>query len=214
MNNGLLQQYAKPLTVYNMPSNIFVGDFVGNPSINYVNAKGKQVNDEIELTIFDNLQVSFKPEAGFDLNKWYQEEKELMDNKAKEHALKEKEKGYVEKENKDTLFKYNIALINDFGFDENIELTQEDFVLGIRPENIEVNDSSNVKASIYSSMPTGMETTIRIAYDNYLLTGVMFGGVVYELGQEVRFDVTGNNVMLFSRKSGRLISLGSLNINK
>ena len=40
LNNGVLQQYEPPLTVYNEPANTFVADFVGNPSINFINAIG------------------------------------------------------------------------------------------------------------------------------------------------------------------------------
>ncbi len=41
INNGVLQQYDAPLDVYNRPANLFVADFVGNPSINFVEAKEK-----------------------------------------------------------------------------------------------------------------------------------------------------------------------------
>ena len=36
INKGVLQQYDKPLTVYSNPANLFVADFVGNPSINFI----------------------------------------------------------------------------------------------------------------------------------------------------------------------------------
>ena len=38
INNGVLQQYEAPLEVYHHPANLFVADFVGNPSINFVEA--------------------------------------------------------------------------------------------------------------------------------------------------------------------------------
>jgi multiple sugar transport system ATP-binding protein len=34
MNDGQLQQYAKPLEVYRQPANVFVAGFIGSPSIN------------------------------------------------------------------------------------------------------------------------------------------------------------------------------------
>ena len=61
-------------------------------------------------------------------------------------------------------------------------------------------------------MPTGMETTVRVNVDSYLLTGVMFGGVVYRIGDKANVAFQGNNVILFSRKSGRYITLGHLDI--
>ena len=45
IENGVLQQYDAPLTVYHQPNNLFVADFVGNPSINFVEAKGAQRAD-------------------------------------------------------------------------------------------------------------------------------------------------------------------------
>ncbi|MBQ1386703.1 MAG: ABC transporter ATP-binding protein, partial [Erysipelotrichales bacterium] len=54
IDNGVLQQYDAPLTVYNTPNNLFVADFVGNPSINFIDAKGTQNADgTISLKIFN-----------------------------------------------------------------------------------------------------------------------------------------------------------------
>ena len=39
MNTGLLQQYAPPLTIYNAPANLFVAEFVGNPTMNFIPAR-------------------------------------------------------------------------------------------------------------------------------------------------------------------------------
>ncbi len=59
IDNGVLQQYDAPLTVYHQPSNLFVADFVGNPSINFVEAKGTQREDgAVELTVFQNRKAN------------------------------------------------------------------------------------------------------------------------------------------------------------
>ena len=51
IDNGVLQQYDAPLDVYNKPNNLFVADFVGNPAVNFVDAKGSQREDgTIDLT--------------------------------------------------------------------------------------------------------------------------------------------------------------------
>ncbi len=39
MKDGVLQQYDPPLEVYNNPANLFVADFVGNPSMNFLPAR-------------------------------------------------------------------------------------------------------------------------------------------------------------------------------
>ena len=214
IDNGVLQQYDAPLTVYNTPNNLFVADFVGNPSINFIDAKGTQNADgTISLTIFDDRKVVFTPNDKLDLKKWYADEKAADDKAKAEKAEKAAKKGHVEKGNKDTVFKYHVAMIDereDYG--DEVELTEEDFVLGIRPEFIDIGEDKGMPGEIYSSMPTGMETTVRAAVGNYILTGVMFGGVVYKLGDKTNVSFKGNNVILFSRRSGRFITLGKLDI--
>ena len=39
MEKGLLKQYAAPLEMYNKPSCVFVGDFIGNPTMNFIEAE-------------------------------------------------------------------------------------------------------------------------------------------------------------------------------
>jgi multiple sugar transport system ATP-binding protein len=41
MKEGYLQQYAPPLEVYNNPANIFVADFVGSPTMNFIEGTGQ-----------------------------------------------------------------------------------------------------------------------------------------------------------------------------
>lgn len=215
IDNGVLQQYEAPLTVYDTPSNLFVADFVGNPAINFIDAKGKQNEDgSFSFTIFDDKKVTFHPRKKFDIGEWYEsvaeDEARLQEVKAEAAA----KKGYVEKGNKDTVFKYHIAQIDekeDYG--DEVVLTEEDFVLGVRPEQIHITNEGGLHGEIYSSMPTGMETTVRVAVGNYILTGVMFGGVVYKIGDMTDVEFKGKNVILFSRKNGRFISLGSLTID-
>ena len=98
----------------------------------------------------------------------------------------------------------------DFGDEE--EPTDGDFIVGVRPEFLRISDSGAVEGEIYSAMPTGMETTVRIRIGDYLLTGVVFGGVLYRIGEKVRIDFDGSGVVLFSRRNGRLISLGSVEL--
>ncbi|MBQ1509173.1 MAG: ABC transporter ATP-binding protein, partial [Erysipelotrichaceae bacterium] len=214
IDNGVLQQYDAPLDVYNMPNNLFVADFVGNPAINFIDAKGTQNADgSLSLEIFNGKKVSFTPNEKLSLREWYDAEKKAEEAAAEEKRIKASQKGYVERGNKETSFRYHVAMIDepeDYG--DEIVLTEEDFVLGIRPEFIEIDEKSRLEGEVYSSMPTGMETTLRIAVGNYLLTGVMFGGMVYRIGDKARVGFKGNNVILFSRKSGRFITLGSLEI--
>ncbi len=213
INNGVLQQYAEPLTVYNRPNNLFVADFVGNPSINFVEAKGVQkAGGAVDLTLFGGRTAAFTPAAPVDLPAWFQ--KRDTDEAARAEALKRRsaEKSYVEKGNKDETFRYHIAKVeeDDFSLQEEPVLTNEDLVLGIRPEFIRITPDGGLDGEIYGAMPTGMESTIKIRIGDFLLTGVVFGSTLFKIGEKVRIDIGGDNIMLFDRKSGRCIAFGSL----
>ena len=67
INNGVLQQYDPPLKVYNSPDNLFVADFVGNPSINFINAHGDQEGENIRLTMLGWAEARFIPNEKLDL---------------------------------------------------------------------------------------------------------------------------------------------------
>ncbi|MBR5755174.1 MAG: ABC transporter ATP-binding protein, partial [Erysipelotrichaceae bacterium] len=211
IDNGLLQQYDAPLDVYNKPNNLFVADFVGNPAINFIEASGKQVNGNFEFDVFDGKKITFVPNEKLDIRKWHEDLNEVIRKENEELEVKSQTKGYVERSNKNSMFKYHIALIDEpEDYDDEVEYTDEDYVIGVRPEFISIGDKEKFEGEIYSSMPTGMETTVRVALGNYLLTGVMFGGVVYKLGDKVKLGFKGNNAILFDRKSGKIVSLGSI----
>ena len=213
MDNGVLQQYDEPMTLYNRPGNLFAADFVGNPAINFIEASGRQQPDgTLSLSLLGGLQASFHPLDGIDIAKWYdlvnQEEK---DRRAAEDAVRKDAKG-VEKGNKDTAFKYRVAKVDEDAFESDAPVTEEDFVLGVRPEFLRIREDGAMEAEVFSAMPTGMETTVRLRIGRYLLTGVVFGGVLYKIGQKIRLDFLEGNILLFSRKNGLAIAQGTLHI--
>ena len=211
IDNGVLQQYDAPLTVYGQPNNLFVADFVGNPSINFVEAKGVQNGAQVDLTVFNGRKAAFIPNEPLDLAAWFAERDAQIEAKAA--ALKEKaaQKGYVEKGNKDEPFHYHIARVDeiDESLMEDPVLTNEDFVIGIRPEFIDITDG-NVEGEIYGAMPTGMESTIKIRLDDFLLTGVVFGSTLFTIGSKVKLNIKDDDILLFDRASGKRIASGRL----
>ena len=213
INNGVLQQYQPPLTVYNHPQNLFVADFVGNPSINFVEAKGAQQPDgSITLDILGGVKAVFRPREGLDLAAWFAERDRKAAAHAAERLAKSQEKGYVEKGNKDEPFRYHIAKVEeeDDSLQEEPVLTNEDLVLGIRPEFLNITSEAPLKGEIYGSMPTGMESTIKVYVNGFLLTGVVFGSSLFTIGEQHSISFTGHHIMLFDRQSGDCIALGSL----
>ena len=205
MENGVLQQYDEPLTVYGKPSNLFVADFVGNPAINFIEAQGAQKQDgTVELTMLDGVKAAYTPGEPVNLREWFAREEKNAAASVDTHA--------VEKANRDSLFKYHIAKVEEDEFEDEATLTHEDFVIGVRPECVSICENGALEGEIFSAMPTGMETTVKVRVGEFLFTGVVFGGITYKIGQKVRVSFTGENVLLFSRENGKLITRGTLKI--
>lgn len=235
LDNGVLQQYEEPLQVYNWPANLFVADFVGNPSINLVEAKGNQISDgTFELSFLDGKRGVFVPAGQLNMQEWLAEQQSREAEFAGLAGAMARDKKAVEKSNKDDVFRYHIPRVNeeDYGLREDCPVSDDDFVLGIRPEAIVLTDEAEVSADrdmvggreaagkhcagipaeIYGAMPTSMESTIKCKVGEFLLTGVVFGSVTYRLGDSVRLNLTGKDILLYHRKSGKLVAAGSLQL--
>ena len=71
-------------------------------------------------------------------------------------------------------------------------------------------ESGALEGRIYGVMPTGMESTIKVRVDDFLLTGVIFGSGVISIGARTSVCFKGSNILLFDRQSGEYICEGSL----
>ena len=211
IENGVLQQYDPPLDVYGKPNNVFVADFVGSPSINFIEASGAQnAAGEMDFTLLGEHKAAFRFNSGLKMADWRKQEAQAAADREALKAERAKDKKNVEKGNKDTVFDYPVALVD--GDRVRTEPTENDYVLGVRPEMIEICENGGIEAEVYSAMPTGMETTVRLKVGNFLLTGVVFGGVTYEIGSRVKIRFKDDGVILFSRSSGKIVDTGSLKI--
>ncbi len=162
METGVMQQYDPPLITYTRPNNLFVADFVGNPTMNFLDAHAEQAGpDKIDLDIF-----------GIKATLVCNEPITLPDS------------------------------------DENINV-----VVGIRPEFIDVNEEKKgIEGTVYSTLPSGMETTVKIRYADQLFTSVEFGGVDFKVNQPIHFSFRGNDILLFDKKSTNRIGVGELKV--
>ena len=162
--------------------------------------------------MFDSVKALFKPAEQLDLKAWFAKRDAAAAEREQTRRRASEQKGYVEKSNKDETFRYHVSKVNeeDFSIQDDPVLTNEDLVLGIRPEFIEITGSGGLEGEIYGAMPTGMESTIKVRVGDYLLTGVVFGSTLFKLGTRVRMDISSRNIMLFDRRSGECIALGSL----
>ena len=155
MQNGLLQQYAPPLEMYNNPANLFVADFMGNPTMNFIDGTA-EVNGATAQLAFGSLHGAFTAK-------------------------------------------------------EPISLTGKDVVVGIRPEYIRISDEGTRRASVYSTLPAGMETTVKLDVEGTMLTAVVFGDVDYPVDCPVKFDFS-KTAILFDKATGKNVACGTLEL--
>lgn len=216
INNGVLQQYDAPLDVYKKPKNLFVADFVGNPAINFVEVHAHQSeNGTIEMSAFNGMNFTFTPTTEIDLAALKAERDASFAEKETKKQEDLKDKKFVAKGNKDTDFVFNIQKVTEtMSSDEEKVIAEDEYVIGIRPEFILLNDDEPLTGEIYSALPSGMETIVKIRLDEFLLTSVIFGGVDYRVGSKCKFRFIGKEILLFDRKSGQLLAQGSLKFNQ
>ena len=157
MNTGLLQQYAPPLTIYNAPANLFVAEFVGNPTMNFIPAR---------VVAADGCAVTL----------------DVLGKRAVFHAQ---------------------APVTGLGAEA---------VLGVRPEFLPLTEDGAIAGHVYSTLPTGMETTLRVACGDAMLTSVVFGSVDYPVDTPVRLSMTGSRLALFDKASGNSVGVGSVDM--
>ena len=156
MEKGVLQQYDPPLTVYSRPNNIFVADFVGNPTMNFIDAKAVGEGGEIRVDFLGHSAL--------------------------------------------------------FSSEEDYRVEKENVVIGIRPEAVTISESGKIKAEIYSTLPSGMETTVKVRVRDEIISSVIFGAIDYNVDEVVSCDITGSAVCLFDKESGKRIAVGGLKI--
>ena len=157
MDKGILQQYNPPLYTYAKPNNLFVADFVGNPTMNFIKAK--------LVKVIDNRKV----------------EVEFLGTKGV------------------------------FESSEDLNNVPNELIIGIRPEYVKCNDEG-IEGLIYSSLPGGMETTIKIDVGGTIVTSVEFGIIDYPVDTKTKINFTGDNIVLFDSQSTNRLANGSLKI--
>ena len=85
-------------------------------------------------------------------------------------------------------------------------------VLGIRPEYVNIEADSALQASIYSTLPSGMETIVKIQLGDLILTSVVFQGKDFNVGETVGVEFTGERCVLFDAETEDYLALGRLEV--
>ena len=85
-------------------------------------------------------------------------------------------------------------------------------VLGIRPEYVNIEADSALQASIYSTLPSGMDTIVKLQLGDLILTSVVFQGKDFTVGETVGVEFTGERCVLFDAETEDYLALGRLEV--
>ena len=88
----------------------------------------------------------------------------------------------------------------------------EKIVIGIRPEFLPIHEKGVLSGLAYSTLPTGMETTVKINFGGDILSSVVFGSIDYAIDEEIHFDITGDSIIVFDAETKENFALGSLKV--
>jgi multiple sugar transport system ATP-binding protein len=85
-------------------------------------------------------------------------------------------------------------------------------VLGIRPEYVRIGEGGPIAARVYSTLPSGMETIVKLSVGSQLLTSVVFGAIDFEVDGAVGADFVGERCALFDKETGTKLAHGRLGV--
>ncbi|WP_026389349.1 ATP-binding cassette domain-containing protein [[Acholeplasma] multilocale] len=134
MDKGILQQYGKPMEIYNKPQNTFVAKFIGTPNINFIES---EINDG-KLKLPSGTKLSLKTKAKTD--------KEVLVAVRPEHLSNIKNKDY------DTFFAIGrVLLVEQLGKYNHVKIksnTDKKIAFLIEPSlmNFDIGDDIKVYA--------------------------------------------------------------------
>ena len=234
MEKGLLQQYDPPLTVYANPNNLFVADFVGNPTMNFINAEVIKHDKKTVDIRFQDINAKYIGECEIDLTKVIppapveeaakSEEKTEQKKKFKnlfksKKATKKTEETIVAEEIEEKVestieakAETEVTKIEDAPIVE--ESTEEtEVILGIRPEYVKISETEGIDATVYSSLPSGMETIVKVKIGDVILTSVVFGIIDYPVDTKIKVSFTGDKIVLFNKTTTQRITDGVIEIS-
>ncbi|MCM1042773.1 MAG: ABC transporter ATP-binding protein [Corallococcus sp.] len=191
MEVGVLQQYDPPLEVYNNPANLFVADFVGNPTMNFISAKAKLIDEthaEVEAL---GEKFMFESDAPFAARP-----EVTTQEPAQEAQIAETQ---TEGTTEDAAAA-DAAPVEEAPATPSVDDGAFEAVLGVRPEFIKLEEGE-LTGKVYAALPAGMETTVKLTVGNEIITSVVFGSVDYPYDSEIAFKIHGKGIILFDKQS-------------
>lgn len=95
---------------------------------------------------------------------------------------------------------------------EPADISDRDVVVGFRPEFVKICDEGKLETVAYSTLPSGLETTVKLKRDDQIISSVQFGAVDYAVDEIIYCDIIGDTVCVFDKESEELLMMGSITL--
>ena len=69
-----------------------------------------------------------------------------------------------------------------------------------------------IKATAYSTLPSGMETTVKVELADELVSSVVFGAIDYRVDQPIECDIIRDQICIFDKETTKRVSIGKLEV--
>ena len=227
MNKGYIQQIGTPREIYNHPANLFVAGFIGSPSMNFIPAKLDNGKVYVGDTVFsltdaqkDALEGFFGRAlermdvklANYDKNFFDRSEalekieylKKLPDQNQDVLDKIKSYEGYVQYLEQNAAERVKIVEKIDYLKSANTE-TNEKFIFGIRPEDIEVylddNHPDVVACEVAVTELLGHNQIAHLNYNGHEILAELSAKKEIKIGQIVYVHIAIENIHLFDEVS-------------
>ena len=156
MSQGELQQYGSRDELYSHPSNRFVANFIGSPSMNFVDCSLIEKNSRALLDATD--------------------------------------------------FQIEVTKLADI-IKKNVSDTE--LIMGIRPEDVEVNTQrkteDSIQSEVYITEPLGPKTVVSLSIGNTRIKSIVPGTYHTKIGDKLWTNFNMENLHVFDKKSEKAI---------
>jgi multiple sugar transport system ATP-binding protein len=88
----------------------------------------------------------------------------------------------------------------------------QSLILGIRSENIKFTNDGSLAGKIFASLPSGMETIVRVQVGKMQLNSIVFGSIDFQVNETVRMTLDSDRYILFDGESRKQLARGKVDI--
>jgi multiple sugar transport system ATP-binding protein len=88
----------------------------------------------------------------------------------------------------------------------------QSLILGIRPENIGFTADGPLTGKVFASLPSGMETIVRVQVGKIHITSIAFGSIDFKVNETVRMTLDSDHYILFDGENQKQLARGKVDI--